>query len=155
MITPREPLEYVDRAADDASAGAGPVIDATRRRVAGRLPLLARCTHGIPIPVPADVESPGDPAAEATPADLHRSPRGTEAAARAARRKMRAFLARCGSRGATVTRLADVAGVDRDTVRGWLAEDTKHGRLERVAPGIYRTRQHSDRGSGHHSRRGR
>ena len=91
------------------------------------------------------------------PADAHRPARNTDAgAAASARERMREFMSRSGSRGVTVTMIVNVlAGVDRSTVRRWLAEDIKRGMAERVMPGFYRMRQRSDAGSQHRGRPGR
>jgi hypothetical protein len=126
------------------------------RRLAWRLPGLARRTRGIRVPTKADPSR--DPAPErAVPAGARRSGHNTDpaAAASAARERMRAFMSRSGSRGVTVTMVVNVlAGVDRSTVRRWLAEDIRCGVAERVTPGFYRMRQRSDRGSQHRGRRG-
>ena len=118
-------------------------------RIVRRLPGLARRTRGIPVPVYADPSHDPAPGRAARDTD-------TGAAAGAARERMREFMSRAGGRGVTVTMIVNVlAGVPRSTITRWLAEDIKRGAAERVMPGFYRTRPHSDRGNQHRGRRGR
>jgi predicted transcriptional regulator of viral defense system len=92
------------------------------------------------------------------PGGARQSARDTDtgAAASAARQKMWEVMSRSGSRGVTVTMIVNVlTGVNRSTVRRWLAEDIKRGVAERVMPGFYRMRPPGDGGSQHHGRLGR